>query len=43
MPIKTWKKIVAIQRNFLWGGASNKSKIAWVKWVDVCRPKEEGG
>jgi hypothetical protein len=25
------------------GGASNKTKIAWVKWLDVCRPKDEGG
>jgi hypothetical protein len=43
MPTRVWKKIVAIQRNFLWGGSSNKSKIAWVKWSDLCRPKEEGG
>jgi hypothetical protein len=43
MPMKTWKKIVSIQRNFLWGGASNKTKIAWVKWVDVCRGKDDGG
>jgi hypothetical protein len=27
----------------LWGGASEKSKIAWVKWEDVCRTKECGG
>ncbi|MCI00244.1 LINE-1 reverse transcriptase like [Trifolium medium] len=43
MPIKVWKRIVAIQRNFLWGGANKKTKLAWVKWVDVCRPKERGG
>ncbi|KAK2360932.1 hypothetical protein QL285_086149 [Trifolium repens] len=43
MPTCVWKKIVAIQRNFLWGGSSNKSKIAWVKWSDLCRPKEDGG
>jgi hypothetical protein len=43
IPIKVWKKIVSIQRNFLWGGSSNKVKVAWVKWSDVCRPKEEGG
>jgi hypothetical protein len=43
IPLKVWKKMVSIQRNFLWGGSCNKSKIAWVKWVDVCRPKEEGG
>jgi hypothetical protein len=43
MPTKVWKKIVSIQRNLLWGGTSDKSKIAWVRWVDVCRPKEDGG
>jgi hypothetical protein len=36
MPTCFWKKIVAIQRNFLWGGSSNKSKIVWVKWSDLC-------
>jgi hypothetical protein len=43
MPTKVWKRIVSIQRNFLWGGANKKVKMAWVKWVDVCRPKERGG
>jgi hypothetical protein len=31
MPTRVWKKIVAIQRNFLWGGSCSNSKIAWVK------------
>jgi hypothetical protein len=43
MPTIVWKKIIAIQRNFLWGGSNNTSKIAWVKWCDLCRPKECGG
>jgi hypothetical protein len=43
MPTKVWRKIVMIQRKFLWGGSSNKAKLAWVKWVDVCRSKEDGG
>jgi hypothetical protein len=43
MSVKVLRKIVSIQRKFLWGGSSNKSKIAWVKWVDVCRSKEDGG
>jgi hypothetical protein len=42
MPECVWKKIVAIQRNFLWGGAREGNKISWVKWSDVCRPKECG-
>ncbi|XP_057429446.1 uncharacterized mitochondrial protein AtMg00310-like [Lotus japonicus] len=30
-------------RNFLWGGSDNENKIAWVKWADVCKPKDLGG
>jgi hypothetical protein len=30
---------VSLQRNFLWGGEGS-SKVAWVKWTDVCRTKE---
>jgi hypothetical protein len=37
-------EIISLQRNFLWGGTSGDgSKIPWVKWSDVCRPKKEGG
>jgi hypothetical protein len=43
MPTMVWRKIVSIQRNFLWDGSSSKTKIAWVKWVDLCRSKEDGG
>jgi hypothetical protein len=43
MPIKVWKKIVRIQREFLWGGVEGGRKINWVKWSLVCQPKEHGG
>ncbi|KAK2386976.1 putative mitochondrial protein [Trifolium repens] len=43
MPMKVWHKLVKIQRNFLWGGFSNQTKTCWVKWDDVCRPKNEAG
>jgi hypothetical protein len=44
IPLKVRMKIVRLQRNFLWGGASrDKNKISWVSWKDVCRPKKEGG
>jgi hypothetical protein len=40
MPICVWKLIVRIQRQFLWGGvAGGSSKIPWVRWEEVCRPK----
>jgi hypothetical protein len=43
MPVKVWKLLVSLQRNFLWGGISGRKKIAWVKWIDICRSKERGG
>lgn len=42
-PKKIIRKMVRIQRNFLWGGCEEKRKIAWVKWEVVCKPKLEGG
>jgi hypothetical protein len=43
MPVKVWRELVKIQRNFLWGGLSNKKRLCWVKWSDICKPKKEGG
>jgi hypothetical protein len=43
MPVKVWKEVVKIQRKFLWGGIRNGSKICWVKWEVVTKPKSEGG
>jgi len=33
------KKIVKIQRNFLWGWRSGGRKIVWVSWEKVCEPR----
>jgi hypothetical protein len=43
MPVGVWKKLVRMQRRFLWGGVAGNSKISWVSWQDVCRTKREGG
>jgi hypothetical protein len=43
MPIGVIKKIVRIQREFLWGGIKGGKKISWVKWKDVCLPRGQGG
>jgi hypothetical protein len=37
------KKIVRIQREFLWGGIKGGKKISWVKWKEVCLPRGQGG
>jgi hypothetical protein len=43
LPNKVRKKIVRIQREFLWGGVKGGRKINWVKWSVVCREKSKGG
>jgi hypothetical protein len=40
---QVWKKIVTIQREFLWGGVGGGKKISWVNWESVCRKKKNGG
>ena len=32
-----------LKRRFLWGGADEQNKIAWIKWDTVSRPKKHGG
>jgi hypothetical protein len=43
MPVKVWKEAVKIQRKFLWGGLSNKNKTCWIKWSDICKPRNKAG
>jgi len=43
LPVKVWKRLVRIQREFLWGDVGGGRKINWVSWKKVCQPKEEGG
>lgn len=43
MPVKVWKMMVQIQREFMWGGVGRGRKINWVKWPTVCQSKRKGG
>jgi len=43
IPAVVVKKIVKIQRNFLWGWGSGERKIVWTSWEKVCEPHEAGG
>jgi hypothetical protein len=43
IPILVWKKVRRIQREFLWCGKSGRTRISWVKWDTVCKPKKLGG
>lgn len=42
MPSTVWKKVVRLQREFLWGRVKRRKSIPWVSWSVVCRPKREG-
>jgi hypothetical protein len=37
MPNKVWRRLVKIQRDFLWGGPRGGRKLCWVKWRVVCQ------
>ncbi|XP_057463935.1 uncharacterized protein LOC130753806 [Actinidia eriantha] len=43
IPVGVRDKIVALCRNFLWGGKAASPKKPLVAWKDVCKPKSEGG
>jgi hypothetical protein len=43
MPTKVWREVVKIQHNFFWGGLSNRGRMCWVKWSDICKTKKDGG
>jgi hypothetical protein len=29
--------------NFWWGSSTDKRKVHWVKWKDICNHKKKGG
>ena len=43
IPQRIVQKLISLQRKFLWGGDNTHNKIPWVKWADICLPKNEGG
>jgi hypothetical protein len=43
IPKPILKRLIAIQRSFLWGGANLDKKIPWVCWDQVYLSKEMGG
>jgi len=43
IPTKVVRKVIHIQRDFLWGGVRGGRKICWVNWRRVCHPRCEGG
>jgi hypothetical protein len=37
------QQLVRIQRNFLWGSGIENKKICWIKWDQICLPRDKGG
>lgn len=42
-PKKVINELVRLQKQFLWGGHSERRKIAWVSWEKICLSKDKGG
>ncbi|MCH82202.1 ribonuclease H protein [Trifolium medium] len=43
LPIQMVKKVIRIQREFLWGGVNAEKKLCWLKWNVVCQEKSKDG
>ncbi|KAJ9690905.1 hypothetical protein PVL29_013184 [Vitis rotundifolia] len=43
MPKSVAKRMVKLQRDFLWGGGNMEKKVHLVKWEVVCGDKDKGG
>ena len=43
IPKKVRIRLEIIQKDFLWGGLGDRSKIHLVNWSDVCKAKNFGG
>jgi len=42
IPFVVVKKIVKLQRNFLWGWGYEGRKIVWASWEKVCESRDVG-
>jgi len=42
-PESVCKRIISIQRRFLWGWGKDNKPISWISWKNLCKPREEGG
>ncbi|KAL8508301.1 hypothetical protein ACS0TY_018771 [Phlomoides rotata] len=43
IPKSVIKELIAIQRNFLWGGCEESRKTPWISWNTICKDKKLGG
>ncbi|KAL5577919.1 hypothetical protein UlMin_019618 [Ulmus minor] len=43
LPDSLIQDIEAVCARFWWGSSADHKKVHWKKWIDLCRPKSEGG
>ena len=43
LPITLCHEIEALICRLFWGQRGDRRKIHWVKWQDLCKPKNQGG
>jgi len=43
LPTGVARKLIKLQRDFLWGWGAEGRKIVWASWNLVCKPREFGG
>ena len=43
LPNNICDDLTSIIRQFWWGQRKDEKKLAWVSWVKMCQPKENGG
>ena len=43
LPSTLCHEIETLICRFFWGQRGNNRKIHWIKWLDLCKPKTQGG
>ena len=43
LPVGLCHDIEALIRRFFWGQWGDSQKVHWVRWEELCKPKEQGG
>ena len=43
LPIGLCEELEGLIRRFWWGQRGDRRKIHWVRWEELCKPKDEGG
>ena len=43
LPIGLCEELEGLIRRFWWGQKGDRRKIHWVRWEELCKPKDEGG